>query len=84
MMPETAVYDTLYQGVDYSALNWAEQMWVKWYVMIGNPIIATGLMSFLMHEVSRFRKMDAKNVSLIMLRVTTDCLFWTLHSLDHY
>lgn len=24
---------------------------VSWYVWIGNPVIATGLMSFLLHEV---------------------------------
>ena len=25
---------------------------VNWYIFIGNPVIATGLMSFLLHEVS--------------------------------
>jgi methylsterol monooxygenase len=42
----------LYPGLtDFSSLNWFEQQWVAWYVWIGNPVIATGLMSFLMHEV---------------------------------
>jgi hypothetical protein len=44
----------LYPGLtDFSSLNWFEQQWVAWYVWIGNPIIATGLMSFLLHEVCR-------------------------------
>jgi len=42
----------LYPGLtDFSSLSWFEQQWVAWYVWIGNPVIATGLMSFLMHEV---------------------------------
>lgn len=45
-------YDALYPATDFSSLTWLEQQWVAWYVWIGNPIIATGLMSFLMHEVN--------------------------------
>jgi methylsterol monooxygenase len=45
------VLTELYAGTDFSSLSWLEQQWVAWYVWIGNPIIATGLMSFLMHEV---------------------------------
>jgi len=45
----------LYPGLtDFSSLNWFEQQWVAWYVWIGNPVIATGLMSFLMHEIVYF------------------------------
>ncbi|GAW01915.1 C4-methyl sterol oxidase [Lentinula edodes] len=44
------VMDALYAGTDFSSLNWAEQKWVAWYVWWGNPIIATGMLSFLMHE----------------------------------
>ena len=47
----TDVLTELYAGTDFSALSWLEQSWVAWYVWIGNPIIATGLMSFLLHEV---------------------------------
>lgn len=43
--------EQLYQGTDYASLNWFEQQWMAWYIWIGNPIIATGLMSFLLHEV---------------------------------
>jgi hypothetical protein len=44
-------YQTVYADIDFSSLSWLEQQWVAWYVWIGNPIIATGLMAFLMHEV---------------------------------
>ena len=47
---ETA--EQLYAHIDISKLNWLEQQWVAWYLWIGNPILATGLMSFLFHEVS--------------------------------
>jgi methylsterol monooxygenase len=47
-----SMYDQLYSNVDYSALNVLERFWVQWYVTIGNPVLATGLMSFLLHEVS--------------------------------
>jgi len=38
-------------GVDYSSLSIVEQLWVDWYLWIADPMIATGLMSFIMHEV---------------------------------
>jgi methylsterol monooxygenase len=41
----------LYSGTDFTSLSWLEHQWVNWYVSIGNPVIATGLMSFLLHEV---------------------------------
>jgi hypothetical protein len=43
-----ALYDS---SIDYASLSWVEQQWMAWYIYIGNPILATGLMSFLMHEV---------------------------------
>ncbi|KAF8881606.1 C-4 methyl sterol oxidase [Infundibulicybe gibba] len=46
--------DPLYSGTDFTSLSWLEQQWVAWYVWIGNPIIATGLMSFLLHEIVYF------------------------------
>ncbi|TFK38449.1 C4-methyl sterol oxidase [Crucibulum laeve] len=46
--------DPLYAGTDFSSLNWFEQQWVAWYVWVGNPIIATGLASFLLHEIVYF------------------------------
>ncbi|KAL1709545.1 hypothetical protein EV121DRAFT_252953 [Schizophyllum commune] len=43
-----------YDGTDLTSLSWLEQLWVQWYVMIDNPTIATGLMSFLLHEFVYF------------------------------
>lgn len=41
-------------GTDFSSLSWLEQQWSAWYMWVGNPIIATGLMSFILHEVCRY------------------------------
>lgn len=40
-----------YQGIDFSSLSWLEKQWATWYIWIGNPVTATGLMIFLLHEV---------------------------------
>jgi len=39
-------------NTQFSELNTFEQLWAAWYLWIGNPTMATGVMSFLMHEVS--------------------------------
>ncbi|KIK59671.1 hypothetical protein GYMLUDRAFT_44109 [Collybiopsis luxurians FD-317 M1] len=52
--PSPNVMDALYKGTDFSSLNWAEQKWVAWYMYWNNPIIATGMISFLMHEIVYF------------------------------
>ncbi|KIY44736.1 hypothetical protein FISHEDRAFT_50852 [Fistulina hepatica ATCC 64428] len=44
----------LYDGVDFTSLTWLEHKWVDWYIYMGNPVIATGLMSFLLHEIVYF------------------------------
>jgi methylsterol monooxygenase len=44
-------FDETYANIDFSSLNWLEKKWAAWYILIGNPVIATGLMSFLLHEV---------------------------------
>ncbi|TFK66065.1 C-4 methyl sterol oxidase [Pluteus cervinus] len=49
-----SVFNQLYSGTDYSSLSWLEQQWVAWYIWIDNPVIATGLMSFLLHELVYF------------------------------
>ena len=41
----------LYAGVDPTRLNWLEQAWMQWYQYIGNTTVATGIMSFVLHEV---------------------------------
>lgn len=42
----------LYANVDFSTLNAFETAWTKWYLWFDNPVVATGVMAFLMHEVS--------------------------------
>lgn len=50
--PPTPVYGAdLYTGTDPSSLNFLEKAWMNWYLWWGNPVIATGVMSFLLHEV---------------------------------
>lgn len=44
----------LYADLDTSKLSYAEQLWVQWYQYWGNPVIATGVMSFLLHEIVYF------------------------------
>lgn len=77
-----AFHDDLYAGTDFSSLNWLEQQWVWWYVTIGNPVIATGLMSFLLHEVSFLLAILLLTLNAVCLR--SDCLLWTKHSLDYH
>lgn len=38
-------------GTDFSQLSTVETWWAQWYIMIGDPVIATGLLSFILHEV---------------------------------
>ncbi|KAN0061298.1 C-4 sterol methyl oxidase [Thecaphora frezii] len=53
--PATAqLASDLYKGTDFSSLNFLEKAWVNWYLYWGNPVIATGIMSFVLHEVVYF------------------------------
>ena len=35
-------------------LNYFERMWAAWYAYMQNDVLATGIMSFVMHEVVYF------------------------------
>lgn len=35
-------------------LNYFEKLWAAWYAFMGNDVLATGIMSFLMHELVYF------------------------------
>ena len=35
-------------------LNYLERMWAAWYAYMGNDVLATGILSFVMHEVVYF------------------------------
>lgn len=41
----------LYEDINYAALNSFEKLWADYYIWMGDPTIATGLMSFVLHEV---------------------------------
>ena len=83
--PQTAVYGAdLYKGVDPSQLNVFEQWWLQWYIYWGNPVIATGIMSFVLHEVS-FLLIQARHV----FQLTCFCprvarLLWPRHPMGHH
>jgi methylsterol monooxygenase len=48
----TTAQNQLYGDVDLGGLNWLERSWAAYYIWMGNPVLATGLLSFLIHEVS--------------------------------
>jgi len=47
-------FEQTYGNTDFSQLTWLELKWVAWYIGFGNTVIATGMMSFLMHEAVYF------------------------------
>lgn len=56
LTPESATYWGQYDEISkYNAhLNVAEKMWAAWYAWMQNDVLATGIMSFLMHELVYF------------------------------
>ncbi|ODO07199.1 methylsterol monooxygenase [Cryptococcus wingfieldii CBS 7118] len=54
IMNATTATDTFYPGLDFTTLSWIERLWAQFYIFIGNPIIATGLLSFGLHEIVYF------------------------------
>ncbi|CAK5269877.1 unnamed protein product [Mycena citricolor] len=50
----TSPSHTLYDAAQLSSASWLEQQWAAWYMWVGNPVLATGLMSFLLHEIVYF------------------------------
>ncbi|KAL7424700.1 C-4 sterol methyl oxidase [Cryptotrichosporon argae] len=50
----TMTQTALYGDADLSGLSWLERTWAAYYIAVGNPIIATGLMSFFLHEIVYF------------------------------
>lgn len=49
-----AEHAVLYFDTDFGTLSLIEKAWVAWYTWWGNPVLATGVMSFLMHEIVYF------------------------------
>lgn len=57
MLPHTK--NTYWHEFDQTAgfnvqLNYFERLWAAWYAYIGNDALATGIMSFVMHETFYF------------------------------
>ena len=45
-------HPSLYAGVDRSALSLLDRAWMAWFELFGNPVLATGVAAFILHEVS--------------------------------
>ncbi|TFK47480.1 C-4 methyl sterol oxidase [Heliocybe sulcata] len=52
--PVAPTPEQLYANTDFSKLSWVENQWANWYLWMGNPVLATGLMSFMLHEFVYF------------------------------
>ncbi|KAK4204201.1 fatty acid hydroxylase superfamily-domain-containing protein [Triangularia verruculosa] len=55
-LSSTATFSNVFDEVSKAAvdLNVAERLWASWYLWMQNDTIATGIMSFVMHEVVYF------------------------------
>lgn len=65
--------DTYWAQVDEVAkynvsLNYFERLWAAWYIYMQNDVLATGIMSFVMHEVVYF----GRSLPWIII----DCVPW--------
>jgi methylsterol monooxygenase len=69
---------SLYGSADLSHLNWLERSWASYYIWVGNPIIATGLLSFLVHEVR------SASPHAISCADPPGRLLWPLHPMAHH
>ena len=52
IMNETTAQNTLYGHIDLSDVSWMERKWASYYIWAANPLIGTGILSFVWHEVS--------------------------------
>ena len=71
-------------GTDFASLNWFEQQWAGWYLWIGNPIIATGLASFLLHEVCLCCWHISFEPRGLMFSCSEDCVLRPLRPMDDH
>jgi hypothetical protein len=74
-MNATASPVSLYAGIDVSSLSWLEKHWMAYYVWIGNPIIATGLMSFVVHEVCWLQFLDIFDSQIVFRLCISDVAY---------
>lgn len=53
--PASAKGSDIYaHGINLDSLSILEKYWAQWYIFIGDPVLATGIMSFLIHEIFYF------------------------------
>jgi methylsterol monooxygenase len=52
----TTTQNELYGDLNMDHLNWLERKWASYYIWMGNALLATGVMSFVMHEVGYIRR----------------------------
>jgi len=66
-------------GTDFDSLNTVERWWVQWYLYFGDPIIATGILSFVLHEVCLcFPSVPSALIG------PPGRILWTRCAVDHY
>jgi hypothetical protein len=71
-------------GVDYASLSTVEQWWVDWYLWIADPMIATGLMSFVLHEVRPLPFPTFVGTPWAERLPRAARVLWPCYSLDNY
>lgn len=54
IMNETTAQNTLYGHIDLSGVSWMERKWASYYIWAANPLIGTGILSFVWHELVYF------------------------------
>ncbi|KAL2267585.1 hypothetical protein VTJ83DRAFT_4862 [Remersonia thermophila] len=91
-LPPTAAFQTVFEEVSkYNVqLNLFERLWASWYLWMQNDTIATGIMSFVMHElvyfgrslpwiiidaIPYFNKWKIQNTKLPTWKEQWDCAF---------
>lgn len=68
-MNATETHNALYGGMELSQLSWMERTWASYYIWMGNPIIATGLLSFVLHEVGDGEHDPKANRGILLWRI---------------
>ncbi|KAJ5895482.1 hypothetical protein N7495_007173, partial [Penicillium taxi] len=95
----TGTYWDQYQQISHynPELNVAEALWAAWYAWMQNDVLATGILSFVMHEIIYFgrslpwifidslgllKKYKMQNTKTPSLKEQWDCAKWVL--LSHF
>lgn len=84
-MNSTTTQNTLYGDVTLDNLSWLERTWAAYYIWMGNPTLATGLMSFMVHEVGSlfFHQHTPPNTGFYGMNANDQFRLCTLEELSH-